>query len=266
MTIPRQEAVIGSGAVVVEIFVIGLISPLVWSVPTSGVFFWIFPVAWFGCNFVILFRLLAGKAEDPNVDLIQRTLPWSSLLLQVSLIGAILNGATFLEGRIGFLPEIAYFGTLSIFTILLFTVLDQLILGKYAQTWYEIIYRETEDELVGRRLRQIADFGKEQIEAAMSGERGSQSPMRAIVLALGLFMLLMIIGLPVLFFFSEWFGGATAAILVLISLLLIRDAARYIYINYGAAQSFSDVKWPLRWEFFTLVGRGLLIAGVLGLL
>lgn len=263
-----NDSTIGSDAVAVETVVLALLSPLIWEIPTEWEHYWIFQAAFFGCITIMLFRVMAGKADDPNVEIIQSSLQWSSILLQISLIGGLITATAFIGDHIVFLSDIGIFVSISILTALLFALLDQFILGEYAGTWRDIIYQHTEKNWAGNLLRQIADFGAEEIKRAFDGDSNDQrqNPAKAALLAIGLLTLIVFISSPIWYFLSEWFAGTAQAVLVLLSFVFLRDAARYVYINYGAAQSFDHVSWPLRWEFLFFIGRGILLAGMFGLL
>lgn len=147
-----------------------------------------------------------------------------------------------------------------------FALLDQLLLGEYAETWAGILFEETGDTVVGAALRDVADFGKEMIEAVVNNEPTStpHSNLKTVLLGIGLLTLLLIVSLPIWLILAEFFGDWGTAVLVFLAVIFLRDVTRYIYLNYGAARSFAELKWRLRWEFMWTIVMGVLLSGVLG--
>ena len=156
--------------------------------------------------------------------------------------------------------------TLTLVFTLGIVLVVQIVLGGYAETWNRVIYEETDDNLIGRLLRMAGDFGERQMSGLGRGEslEPSVKGWKGVVLAIGLFVLLFVVSVPVWFALSIFYESWMAAVLVIFSLLFLRDTTRFLYIGYGAASSLSELRWPLRWEFLWSAVKGILIALMLG--
>jgi len=262
----NQEKIIGSDAVAVESLVVTLVSVFVFGLGTEWSYFWLFQFALGLVILAMLLRVMANRATDPDIGKIKRSVRWSAKLLQVALIGAIAAISLYIEGVVQILQPVILFAGLSIALSLFFILLDELILGEYIDTWRKIIYQHTGDNAVGRLLRSTADYCRDTIEAAMD-EESSHRPantFKGLALITVLASLFLLVSLPVGILLTELFNDFGTAILVIFSIVLHRDLTRYIYINYGAAVSFEELKWGLKWEFVWIIFISGLVAGVLG--
>lgn len=262
----NNQAVIGSDSIAVESLVITLLSPIVFGLATRWKYHLVFQLALGVVIFIMLFRVMANKAENPNIAIIKKSLRWSSKLLQIALVGAIATISLYISNYVTFLAPVTIFTAIACTFSLLFSLLDQILLGEYAETWVGIISEKTEDNLVGKMIRHAAYFGKGQIESVLNDKPTSppHSNLKGLFIGIGLLSILLVVMLPIWFILGRFFGHWGTAILVVLSIVFIRDITRYIYINYGAAQSFSALEWPLGWEFLWTIAIGVLLASVFG--
>lgn len=262
----KNEELVGSGAVGIEAAVLTILTPILWGLSTYWEYDWVILVAGFSAGVILLFRRMAGEAEDPNIELIRRSLGWSSRLLDLLLIGAITAISIQISTVASFLEPVFVFTTLAVAVTLGFVLLEQIVVGRYAKTWNRVIYEETEDNRLGRLLRKSGNFGETQMSGIGNDEK-PEPPLKSwkgMALAMGLFTLLFIVSLPVWFAMSLFYEGWMAAVMVVFSVLFLRDTNRYLYIGYGAASGLSELRWPLRWEFLWSAVKGVLIALMLG--
>ncbi|NLV08248.1 hypothetical protein GOC83_19205 [Haloarcula rubripromontorii] len=209
---------------------------------------------------------MANRATAPDLGKIKRSVRWSAKLLQVALIGAIAAISIYIEAAFQILQPVVSFVGLSIGVSLFFVLLDEFILGEYVETWRRIIYQQTGENPVGRLFRSTADYCRNMIEVVMDKQSSPrpENTLRGIGLITVLASLFLLVSLPVGILVTELFNDFGTAILVIFSIVLHRDLTRYIYINYGAATSFEELKWGLKWEFVWIIFISGLVAGVLG--
>lgn len=255
-----------SNALAAETLVIALFSPILWEYNTNWNHDWIFRVA-LGIVIVLLFiRFMGSHGKDPDVDYIKRTLRWSSRALDIALIGALAAISIHLSSYTPFVSPISVFTALAIIVSTGLALIDLRVVGEYAETWSDIIHEETGDNQVGYILREAALVGEDQLNSLQHDESSDSTYIHfvAMGLAIGLLFLLLLVTLPAWLILSWLFQGWSVAILVVVSLLILRDATRYIYIRYGAASSLSDLRYRLRWEFMWTILKGGIVAGALG--
>lgn len=266
MTESKNEGLVGANAVVVESLVIALLSPIVWGASTYWKYDLVFLIAAAFVIILMLIRVMAGEVDNPDIRLIRRSLGWSSRLLDLLLIGALAAISIRISSLVEFFPPVTVFAGLAIVSTIGFVLLDQKVLGGYAKTWKNVIDTETEDNQVGRLLREAGDFGERQLSVIGNDESPDppEKGARGAVLAVVLFLLLLVVSAPVWLVLSIFFENWLAAVLVLFSLLFLRDTTRYLYIGYGAASDLSDLRWPLKWEFVWSAVKGIIIASTLG--
>lgn len=257
---------VGTNALVAETLVIALFSPIVWGYSTHWSHDWVFRVA-LGIVIVLLFaRLMGSHGQDPDINFIKRTLRWSARALDVVLIGALAGISIHLSSFTRFVSPISVFTVLAIILPIGLALLDIRVVGEYAEIWSDIIHDETGDNKVGEVLRRAALIGEKQLKILQGDESSDSTQIHFVTmgLAVGLLILLLLVTLPVWLLLSRFIQDWSGAILVVISLLMLRDATRYIYIRYGAAPSLSDLRYRLRWEFSWTIVKGGIVAGTLG--
>ncbi len=261
-----NESVVGGDAILIESIILGVLSLIVFEFSTGWEYEVVFQIALGVVFLTMCLRAMAGTAEDPNMGLLRKSLRLSSKLLQLALIGGLAGISLHASAQTGYLSPITFFVSLAFVLSLSFVVLDLLVLREYAKTWSSIIHEETDDNVIGLVLRKAADFGRDQIEAAM--DNGATIPpnsdRKTLLFGTGTLVLLLFVSLPVWLVLTWFFDGVLIAMLVVLSLLLLRDLTRYIYINYGAAQSLSELRWSLECEFAWTIAAGILLASVLG--
>lgn len=262
----NHEKRIGSDAVTVESIIVTLVSVFVFGLGTEWNYYWIFQFALGLVLLIMLLRVMANRATAPDLGKIKRSVRWSAKLLQVALIGAIAAISIYIEAAFQILQPVVSFVGLSIGVSLFFVLLDEFILGEYVETWRRIIYQQTGENPVGRLLRSTADYCRNMIEVVMDKQSSPrpENTLRGIGLITVLASLFLLVSLPVGILVTELFNDFGTAILVIFSIVLRRDLTRYIYINYGAATSFEELKWGLKWEFVWIIFISGLVAGVLG--
>lgn len=262
----HYERLVGADSITVESIIITLLSSVIFGFSASWKYYLIFQLSLIAVILMMLFRVMANKAEDPNLNIIKNSLRWSSKLLQIALIGTIATLSIQITNYVEFLLPVALFTAIACTLSLSFALVDQLLLGEYAETWVDIIFEETEDDIIGMTIRSTANFGRRMIESVVNNEPVSrpQSTVKGILLGIGLLSLLFLVTLPISLILAGFFGQLGIAFLVILSVIFLRDMTRYIYINYGAAQSFSDLEWSLKWELTWTVVMGVLLAGILG--
>jgi hypothetical protein len=266
VTANQNKGLVGANAVVVESLVISLLSPIVWGISTYWKYDLVFPIAAAFVIILMLIRVMAGRADNPDIGLIRQSLGWSSRLLDLLLIGALAAISIRISSLVEFVSPVAVFAGLAIISTLGFMLVEQKILGGYAETWKDVIDTETRDNQIGRLLREAGDYGKRQLSAIGSDELPDppEKGGRGAVLAVILFFLLLVVTAPVWLVLWIFFENWEIAVLVLFSILFLRDTTRYLYIGYGAASDFSDLRWDLKWEFIWSAVKGIIIALTLG--
>lgn len=261
-----HDRLVGTNAAAVEMAFLALLSPVVWGLPTYWKYDWVFSIIAGVVGVIFLIRIMAGRAADPDIGVIRRSLRLSSMLVDLLLIGALAAITIQISATVGFPAPITVFAGLAIVVSGGFALLDQRVMGEYAETWKNIIYEETNNNTVGELLRSAADFGEHQMTILSSDESSdtSSSEWRALGLAIVLFLLLLIVISPVWLLFSILIGDWKVAVLMLLSLLFLRDVTRYVYIRYGAAAGLSELRLPLKWEFVWSGMKGIVIVWTLG--
>jgi len=265
VTDTAEEALIGANAVVIESIIVALLTPFI-GFATDWKYYIVFQLSLGIVILIMLLRVMAARASDPNLEIIRRSIGWSSRLLQLALIGALATISVRLSAIVEPVSPVIVFTGIAISLSLAFVLLDEIVLGEYSDTWTDIIQKETGDNPVGIVIQKIARFAKQRIDETINGESASfsESNLKSLLLGLILFLVLLIVSLPVSLILSQVFGDWITAVFAVISIILLRDLTRYVYINYGAAPSFSGLKWRLRWEFLWTVLVGILLAGSLG--
>jgi len=263
MTSDRNDDLVGSDAIAVEALVVTLITLIIGLYPTDWEYYWIFQLALIFLGMIMLLRGMAGKANDPNIDLIQRSLPFSSNLLQTSMIGVLVSITLSLNSSVSFIPPAGLFSILALASTVLFICVNQLVLGEYVRPWKQVVYQETGDDLVGDLLREFIDFAEEVIRETEHENRTSQHPIKFAIYFIVFTIGLILITLPVWAILSL-FLDPLVAVLTVFSVLILRDQARYIYFNYSTANEFSEIRFPLKQELIISIGKGILIIGSLG--
>jgi len=258
---------VGADAVAVESIVLGLFSLVITVLRFDWEYFWIFYLSLVIVFLLMLHRVVAAIADDPNIGALRTSLKLSPILLQIPLLGVLLSLSQSASMYANNYSPILIFISLAVALPVSSALVDELLLGEYVDTWVDIIYQQTTDGPAGQVIRSAADFGQRQIDAFKSGEKAPsiQDDLKAIFLGIVSLALLSVVTLPVWLVLSNFIGNTGVAILLVISLLLLRDITRYVYINYGAAQSFGDLKIPLRWGFILTILKGLLVFDALGL-
>ncbi|ACV12695.1 hypothetical protein Huta_2531 [Halorhabdus utahensis DSM 12940] len=259
----RNDEIVGSDAIAVEILVVTLISLILGLYPADWKYFWIFQLSPAFLITIMILRSMAGKADDPNIDFIQKSLPLSSNILQFSMIGVLVSITLGLNSSVAFIPPAGLFSILAVAFTVLFICVNQLVLGEYVRPWKQVVYQETEDDLVGDLLRGFIDFAEEEISETGNDNRTSRHSIKFAIYFSIFTVGLILITLPVWAILSL-FLDPLVAVLTVFSVLILRDQARYIYFNYGAAEDFSEIRFPLKQEFIISIGKGILIIGALG--
>lgn len=256
--------VVGADSVAVESIIIALFS-LLFEVTTTWDYHLVFQLALGGVLVIMLFRVMAGRAESPNIDLIEGSLQWSSRLLQLVFIGAFATISIQINTFIEYFSPVTLFIGISFAFPFLFVLLDRLVLGEYFERWASIAHNETGDNMIGHTIRNAADFGLDNIEAMTNSESTPpQSGRMGLSIAFRLLLLLLIIIAPIGFILSKFFGGTMVAIMVVLSILFLRDLSRYLYVISTGITSLEKLKWRLRWEILWTILAGVLLADVLG--
>jgi hypothetical protein len=261
-----NDVLVGANAVTVESLVIALLSPIVWSTSTYWKYDFVFLIAVAIIIILMLIRVMAAKADNPNIFLIRRSLGLSSRLLDLVLIGALAATSNYIISLLEISSPIAVFAVVSSAATVGFVLLDQLVLGEYAGTWNKIIHTETENNRIGHLLRDIGDLGENKLTQLGDDEssRENRENSQIIIPAIKLVLLLLVVFAPVWLILSILFENWQTGIILMFSLLFLRDTTRYLYIGYGAASNLSDFSWPLKWEFVWSIAKGIIIASTLG--
>lgn len=256
----------GGDAVTIESIVLALFGTIIFAFTSDWSYYWIFLLFWVLAVLLMLLRIMAGQANNPDFSIIKRSLRWSTLLSELVLIGVIAALSIQISVYVPFLEPVALFAWIAIAIALSLAIIDQLVLREYASTWSSIIYDETGDTYIDQRLRDAGDFGEQSMEAAINNEPAESAfdTRKAILLALTLFAVFVAVTIPAWLILGRLFDGWLMGILAVFSIVFLRDATRYVYINYGAAQSLSELRWPLKVAFTLMLVKGILLAGALG--
>lgn len=261
-----EEALVGSDAIAVESIVITLLSPFLLGISTGWDYFFVFQLALGGVIAIMLFRVMAGKADNPNMNIVERSLRWSSKLLEMAIIGALAAISVLVNSNFGLIHAVALFTGFAFALFLSLALLDQWLLGEFASTWSELMHEETDDNVFGRFLRNIGDTVFPQFEAMLDSDstHNQVSSTKFVLLGVGLLAIFLLVSMPIWLALAEFLGNVGVAVLVVLSLVFLRDVSRYLYIQYGAASSISELRWKLRWEFTWTILMGVLLSAVLG--
>lgn len=266
MSEESNSPLVGADAVALESVIVGVLSPFIFMNSSGTHVFWIFQAAWTGLGLFILLRLMAGRAENPNRRAIQRTLRWSSELFQLTLIGAFTTVTVYANSIVSGLNRPTIF-VLSVFiTYIAFAIVDLLFLGEFVDTWTEVIEKQAGDNPVGWLLRSAAKSAKSEIDVSMNNKDStdSKSYLNMITWLTALLTVFVILAIPIWIVYSWLFDGNILGIAVLLSIFALRDIPRYLYLNYGAAETFGQISWGLKMEFALLIIKGTILAITFG--
>jgi hypothetical protein len=257
---------VGADSITIESIAIAFFSLAFTLLSSDWEYFWIFYLALGGVLLLMLFRVMAGKADDPNNRAIKHSLILSSTLLQVALLGVLSACSLFLSTYLSVFSAVVWFVILGISLPISVALADVLWLEEYTETWVDIVYQQTNDDLVGQIIRAAIDFGKERIDAFKKGNETitPQITLRAVFLGVALLVLITLVTIPIWIVVTGLLRDWILAVFMIVSLLLLRDLIRYIYIRYGPAGSLEDLKLRLRYGFTVLALKSVLVLSALG--
>lgn len=260
------EPWVGSEAVLIESLLLGFYGAIIFAFTTEWSYFWVFQVLWMLAFLLMLLRTMARQADEPNLRFIKGSLRWSSVLSETVLISVLATLSVQLHHYLNFLEPVALYALLAFALSTSTALIDQFVLGRYADIWSSAIYEGTGEGFVGQRLRGVADFGKEVLEGVTTQNPAepSVSAPKALGVGIVLFAVLLLLGLPIWLVLSRLFGGWLMGVLAVFSLFFLRDLTRYVYLGYGSAESISELRWPLKISFPLMVLKGILLGGALG--
>jgi hypothetical protein len=218
-----------------------------------------------GVWILLLLRKMTGKAENPNVIVLRKSLGVSAELLQFVFIGAIAVASVQLSAHQEFLSRSTLFVLLSFSVYITFAVTDILLLREFEDTWLDIVHEQTEGNFVGNLLREGVDSAVGAIRSAVDGDPVSSREMMKMVFLTGMTLVLVVavttpIWLVLAGLFREWF----TVLFIILALLSIRDLTRYIFQSYGAVREFDELSWGIDQEVSLLLVKGFVLAGALG--
>lgn len=236
------------------------------AVQTGWEYYWIFYASVVVVMLLSVLRIAATQAENPRWRLVRTTIRWSSFLLQVAVLGILASVAVRItQNAVWLTSPVWVFTAISMCSILIIILVDQVFLGEYVGFWADTIREEMGEGVLGQMMRRMAELGEKMIEDGFDTDSNhdSQSPLEAIKLGIVMLVVLAVISIPIWYFSGDFFGSTTAAFAALIALLFIRDSIRYLYMNYGPAE-FEELKTGLAFGFLILIVQILLVAEVLG--
>jgi len=262
----QKEVALGREGVIIESAFIPLFAAAVFGMGLENNYNLVFILSFVVLITFLIIRIAADQADDPNLSLIRWTIAWGSRLFHITLVGSVASLSIYIYTRFGFFSPEQLFGILGIGLALTIGIIDQLVLGEYVKTWNSIIREQTGDSIVGKKMGEVADIAQEGAEKAQDEESNLKfwDYFKALLIGVPLLILLILATLPISVFFSYFLGSFGVSILVLLSLIVLRDIPRYIYIRYGASPTFSDLKKSTKFEFGWIGFLGILLAGSLG--
>jgi hypothetical protein len=254
------------GEVKTESVLIGLVALIFAILPSRSRHFWVFELALLGVFLSLLFRVMAGKADNPNMSAIKRSLSLSSVLIQIALLGVLSSLSLLANSYMGILSPAIWFAILGFGLPISVALIDVLWLDEYTDTWVDIVYQQTTDGPAGQVIRAAVDYGKERIDSFKNNEVTFtlRENVRAVLLAVVLLSLLAIVTIPVWLLIGGVLRDLVTAVFVVVSLLLLRDMVRYVYLRYGAAQAFEDLNLSLRWGLTLTALKAVMVVAALG--
>jgi hypothetical protein len=188
--------------------------------------------------------------------------------MQIALLGVLSSLSLLANSYTGILSPAIWFAILGFGLPISVALIDVLWLDEYTETWVDIVYQQTTDGPAGQIIRAAVDYGEERIDGFKSNEATFtlRENIRATLLAVVLLSLLAIVTIPVWLLVGGVLKDLVTAVFVVISLLLLRDMVRYVYLRYGAAQSFEDLNLSLRWGLTLTAIKAVTVLGTLGYL
>lgn len=258
------EESIDTGALGMESVIATILGLALLRAPANN-YFLICQGALVGVYLLIALRWAAARSPDPNIDRVRETLRVSSVLSEFVLLGA-LAVISFELARVVPLGRESIFIILGIVVSLSVGLTDQYFIGSFGTLWQDQIYQNTTDNLAGKAIRSIGDFGVSQLNAVTNEDSvpSQKDTFRNIVLGVFVLILLAVIVSPVVLALSFLLGGWKVALGVALVLLFLRDTTRHLYIGYGAADSVSELRYRLRYGLVLLAIKGVVVAGAFG--
>lgn len=233
---------------------------------TGWAYYWIFYVSISGVMVLSVLRIAATQAEDPRWILVRATIQWSSFLMQVTVLGILAGAAVKATREITWVTSAVWMFTgISVCSILIIVLVDQVFLREYVGFWADTIRSEVGDDPIGRLLRQMANTGEQMTEDGLNSgaDHEQQDTLEVVKLGISFLIVLAVVSAPIWYFSGSLFGSSVAAFAALISLLIIRDAIRYLYLSFGPAE-FEELKTGVALGFLIRIIQILMVAEILG--
>lgn len=269
---PPEEEKFSGAALIVEGGIIALLASNILKLTTGWQLDFVFNLALATLMILYLIRAASTFVDDANMARIRLTTPLSSICLQFCIIGAVANSAIYLSKFDGglkplFQQPVLKFILLAGLIFITAVTIDEIFLGEFINTWIGVIDDTNNDNLVDDLLQEVADWTNNAIESWNRDSEQSESVnyTRGIVLLILLGTLLIIGLIPLAYLGASLLGSIWTAIIMLFTLLLIRDLTRYLYFRFGPAQSFEEVKTTTQTTILVLLINTWLVTGALGI-
>lgn len=264
---PSDDQHFTGNTLIVEGAIIGFLGSNILTFNTGWKWDWIFDAA-LGLLFCLyLIRTASTLIENPNISRIRRTTPWSTIFLQICIVGAAANAAIKISKLYPMLDDLLLnFVILTGLGVIAVVVIDETFFGEIIHTWIDIINENSGDNHVGEQLRTAASWVQEALDATGNEPNQVSFNYRRGFILIGILGTLFLLVLsPFLYLSASILGSTWIAFLVLFVLMLVRDITRYLYLQFGPARNFNDVKTTTSMSMLVILLNILLVAGSLGL-
>lgn len=247
--------------------VIAILTGLTSLLQTDWRFYWIFNLTIILIIALYILRVAATQAEEPRWKAIRATTKVSSRLVELAALGVLGSAAIRFTESVGWVTSpIWTFAGLTFAVTIGIALVDQLLLGEYAGFWAERIREEHSGGIGEGVILRAADVGEAHIENNMStdADHEKQSMSEAVGLGLALVGVFVAVAFPVWYLIAGVYGSHIAAIVSVLAVIFLRDVSRYLYLNYGPAEDFSEIKGTLSGGVLILFFELFLFGDLLG--
>jgi hypothetical protein len=250
----------------IEGVIIAFLGSLLRLTQTEWRYYWIFYLSVIIMLALAALRIAATRVENPRWRLVRITVQFSSILIQIAALGIFAGAAIKVVQRFTWVNSPLWtFSAITILSVLFIVLVDWLFLGQYFAFWADIVHDEMGDDPLSQMMRQLTDTAKKVSENAIDSDPDhEQQNLLKLVVPLIIFLTLFaVLSLPIWYGSSDIFGSFVAPFIALLSLLVIQDISRYLYLSFGPAE-FEELKTGIPVGLLILMSQILLLAEILG--